>query len=491
MKHLIFLAYLFLFTLNVFSQTKIDGVYDPQRKQYIANANLLSHGGRNPFDIDEVKNGQAVIENTQTNLVGVIDSTGLIIVPMIYHKLEKLDRAPGLFIFYTEAEMGIVNDFAIETVKITITDQQSRIRSSINKDCVFAEQNGKIGLINIRKSKVIIPIEYDFNTWYEEPYEKGRRKGYHIELNDYSAIAKKNHQFYVFNLTTGQRSGPYADVMRTGPKNFFVKDAEGKSKIIDLDFQTVKKIPGTIIDGHDEYVISQQEKFGVYQTDGTEIIPPLYDDIYLINEDAAWVKKDGKWAMFSFEKEKQTPFEYVDVEKINDLFLENLLWVTKMDTTEGNLLVEREYSGINHKPNELKQLIYGVQQLKGSKRLFNCYLDGAGGANWSFAKRSDGYHFTYPPLLDVEPEAWDMVYYVPSCIDPSGMHGYKKGDKYGIKPEAVKYEGILYDALELTINCECGCVISRGMIMSYATDYSGNKGCIFKKTIPYVQYQLK
>lgn len=492
MKYFLLLTLAFFFFAEGFAQTKIEGVYDPQYKRYIANANLTSHARTNPYDIDDVNHGFAIIKNTQTNTFGVIDSTGAIRVPLIYNLIEEIERAPGFFIFYSSSEMGILNNIGNEILKVAITDNKARIRSSSHKDFVFVEQNNKIGLINLRKSRIIIPVECDFNAWYEEKYERSRRLGYHIELNEYSAIAKKNHLFYVFNLTTGQSSGPYVDVMRTGPKHFFVKDASGKCKIIDLDFQTDKKIPGTIIDAHDEYVISQQkDKFGLYTTNGSEVIAPLYDDLYLINDDAAWVKKDGFWAMFYLEKELQTPFEFLDIEKTNELFLENLLWVTQLDTTNDNLHTFREYSGINECPNHLKSLIFAVQQLKGSKRLFNTYLDRNGSANYSFAKKADGYHVTYPPLLKVEPEAWDMVYYVPDCIDPNGMIGYKKGNKYGLDKQAVKYEGLLYDALELRMNCNNGCLISRGMIMSYTVDYTGNKGCYFSKAIPFSQYKLR
>jgi len=397
-----------------------------------------------------------------------------------------------MFIFNNPEEMGVVNNLGAEVLKIAKTGKKDEIKPTLNKDCVFAVQGNKIGLINIRKAKVVIPVEYDLTNWYEEKYERSRKLVYHIELNDFSAIAKKDHLFYLFNLTTGQRSGPYVDVMRTGPKNFFVKSADGQTKIIDLDFQTVKKIPGSIIDAYEEYVISQRnDKYGVYHVDGSEVFPCIYDDLYFINDDAAWVKKNDAWAMFSFDGEKQTPFEYLEIEKINDLFLENLLSVTHLDTTAGNLKIQREYAGINDCPNDLKSLIYGIQQLKGSKRLFNTYLDKTSSANRSFVKSHDGYHMIYPPLNEVEPEAWDMVYYVPDCIDPSGMIAYKKGNKYGLEKAEVKYEGILYDSLELTINCSNGCVISRGIIMSYAVDYSGNKGCYFKKTIPVGDYKVQ
>jgi hypothetical protein len=83
------------------------------------------------------------------------------------------------------------------------------------------------------------------------------------------------------------------------------------------------------------------------------------------------------------------------------------------------------------------------------------------------------------------------VYYVPDCIDTFGMIGYKKGNKYGLDKQAVKYEGLLYDALELRMNCNNGCLISRGMIMSYTVDYTGNKGCYFSKAIPLSQYKLR
>jgi hypothetical protein len=117
-------------------------------------------------------------------------------------------------------------------------------------------------------------------------------------------------------------------------------------------------------------------------------------------------------------------------------------------------------------------------------------LDYFGGANRSAALKSDGWHFTYPPLLQIEPEAWEEVRYVPNCVDPYGMMAYRNKGKWGVDKEDVRYEGVLYDSMELTMNCTCECIVKNGYVYSNSTDYTGTRkdNCYWDKQMKLEMY---
>jgi hypothetical protein len=226
---------------------------------------------------------------------------------------------------------------------------------------------------------------------------------------------------------------------------------------------------------------------------GEELIPFIYEDILFLNDDALWLKREGKWALSDYRHQVKTAFEFLDIEQSNTWFIQQLLEVTRLDTTGGNLFVEREYAGINSCPTELKKLIYQTELLFGSKRLYNTLLDASRCTNRSAARRADGWHFIYPPLFEIESEAWDAVRYVPNNVDPGGMMGYCLKGKWGVDTKDVRYAGILYDSMELSFNCDNGCIIKHEYIYSYSINYSiNNKGsCYWNKEMPLKDYRVR
>jgi len=169
-----------------------------------------------------------------------------------------------------------------------------------------------------------------------------------------------------------------------------------------------------------------------------------------------------------------------------------LLEVTRLDTTGGNLYIKRDYAGINDKPTDLKIMVYMTMQLAGSKRLFNTLLEQRG-ANRSVAKKADGWHFLYPPLGTIEPAAWEDVRYVPNWIDPYGLQAYKRNGEWGFEQDEIRYEHILYDSMDLTLNCTCECFVRNDYVFSNTTNYDGNmnRPCIWEKRMKYEEYTVR
>jgi hypothetical protein len=482
------LLIVFLKWCELGAQVYIDGTYDRQYRSFIPHVNLLNHGMNAMYEVDLMVHGYGVIKNRE-HLCGVIDSTGRLVIPMEYQKLTACRSQKAHFIFYRDQKMGIIGYNGFEQCVMrqkNENDLANQIVESRQEGLFYLLINGKRGLFDMSRSKVIIPAEYDDANFLNEGFEKARRQHAWMYMNDTLAMVRQKDSVFVYDLRSGVRSKAYQDVVLLNNGHLFLKGFDGFAAVSGDFLNPVNALPFRVCDTYNDCIIGKGIRgFGVTTANGDELVPFIYEDILFLNKNALWLKHDGKWAVSDYRHQVKTAFEFLDIEQSNTWFIQQLLEVTRLDTTGGNLFVEREYAGINHCPTEIKKLIYQTELLFGSKRLYNTLLDAKGCTNRSAAKRSDGWHFMYPPLNKVEPEAWEAVRYVPNNVDPSGMMGYCLNGKWGVDTKDVRYAGILYDSLELSFNCDNGCIIKHEYIYSYSINYSiNNKGsCYWNKEV--------
>ena len=481
---------------NLCAQYKIEGTYDAKYQRFIPHVNLLNHGFDPMYEVSTMVHGYGVIKDKSKRL-GVIDSTGTLVVPIVYDRLDECRFQPGAFIFLRGNTIGIISRNGYEQCTISAHGNggdQNEIHQTKYLGFFYFEQNGKIGLFNVRKSKAIIPAEYDMANYLNEVLEKTRRQHAKMYLNDTIAIARKQDSVFVFNLENGQRSKPYRDVVLLSTGQFFLQSFTDYVAVSSDYMDPVNTQPFRVLDTYNDFLLGRSAVgYGVTDAKGEVRIPFIYEDIYFLNKDALWLKQNGMWVLSDYNHTLLTPFEFMDIEQSNQWFIHQLMEVTKLDTTAGNLYVRREYAGINDSPTDLKELVYLVEALLPTKRIYNTVLDYKRCTNRSAARKADGWHFIYPPLGQVEPEAWTEVRYVPNCVDPYGLMSYCKNGKWGLEMDDVRHQYVMYDSKEMTINCHNGCLVKNGYIYSYATNYSANNrgNCLWEKKMKWEEYIVK
>ena len=70
---------------------------------------------------------------------------------------------------------------------------------------------------------------------------------------------------------------------------------------------------------------------------------------------------------------------------------------------------------------------------------------------------------------------------------------YRSRGKWGVDVKDISYEAVLYDAMELAINCTSECIIKKGYIYSYVSNpnYSATEKCVWEKQIKLEEYVVR
>ena len=214
----------------MFAQSRIDGTYDPKYKAFIPHVNLLNNGMDPRYRVDKLVHGYGAIEDKNAKLIGVIDSTGKVCVPLEYVSLESCSSQPGYFIFHREGKTGLVNMSGVEMCTIASggkRDDRNRLVQSKLSDLFFVFVNDKVGLFDARRNKVIVPAIYDRTNFLNDRMELARRKHAWIFMNDSIAIVKRADTLFIHDLENLQRSAPYRDIVLLSNGQFFLQSFNG------------------------------------------------------------------------------------------------------------------------------------------------------------------------------------------------------------------------------------------------------------------------
>ncbi len=190
---------LFIFSIKLNAQQIIDGYYDPAHKEFFAKANLLNRFNE-PYEISTFEDGFATIKLLKTaadrqleiennvngvmvvsenrDRIGLMDSTGRVVLPMRYNKLERLNwNYNKYYKFRVNDSIGIATIDGRELIKLKKWKMDKSvgkynrcleeykngvsINSTIHRDIVSVKSGDKIGLFSLLKEKYLIPIEFD------------------------------------------------------------------------------------------------------------------------------------------------------------------------------------------------------------------------------------------------------------------------------------------------------------------------------------------
>ncbi len=463
------------------SQEKIEGFYDGKAKRFHPNVNL-THDPDLFYECDPFKEGHAVVHKIQKksgrHLSGVIDTSGKVIVPFIYDDLEwELFGRSHYFLFYAGDSIGVVTVSGKELLKYKRNwsknlsgcgkrcfDQQGETgtfltyKRNADQEFVTVKMNSKIGLYSLDQKRFVIPVEYDCEMRESWPCELCREGGGDIAVTDHYAVCKKNGMKNAYDLTTGEKSDVYEDIIVLKSNEVYLRTKEGKGMLVNDVIHPRNLLQYEVLESFNNYILVKADnKMGMMNSNKEMKIPLEYDDIYFLDGRYLWVKKNGWWAISDDEGNLKTAFEFMNIQYLNTGYFNSLLYCTKLDTTGGTMYTKNYSPGIFGLENTIKALARKSLKNKDSRITFSASPDRDGSRSYNtetYAQKADGFHRITcdETSVKIAEESWDAIHYLP--LTSNGFRGYKKGNKYGLKTTEVNYEAILFDAnpIEYTTN---------------------------------------
>lgn len=188
------------------------------------------------------------------------------------------------------------------------------------KGNILIKKAGNMGLVN-EQGQTIIPVQYKNILTLKEGYK-----------NEY-IIVNENNQYGLINTSGVVIIEPKYEMVKylNSSSMFAVKEAE-VWKVLDTGNGNV------VIDGgyddisqakSDSFVIVKNGKYGVINSNKEEKIEPQYEDLKYAFSIYYIAKKDGKYGIINAENEEIKPFEYINMEYIENA---NLIQADKTET---------------------------------------------------------------------------------------------------------------------------------------------------------------
>jgi WG containing repeat len=295
------------------------------------------------------KDGYYYVRNKK-NKTGMIDSIGNVIIKPSFEYIERFEnnRAEAGNLFKGKMKRGLI-DF---NGNIVVPFMYDYIYTSENENWVV-EIGEQYGMIN-KNNKIIIPIKYQYVT----------------EANENIIIVKENNKYgFIGEDGKAITKNIYKEVERFYEKKAAVVLEDNSGTIINVEgkemFKPLKNIQfKDIKKGLFKVYNIVTKKSGVYNENGREIIPLIYDEIEL-GDDYIKVKKNNKYGTLDRENNIKIPLEYNEIYYRNN----NQFICTK----------QKLYAVINNKNETIIPLNYNHIEMVDEKYFFARALDSTTG----------------------------------------------------------------------------------------------------------------
>lgn len=434
---------------------QIDGIYDSNARtfygQFIDTGNIkIIHR----FESRKFKDDVGIVEYYYTNAasgfkseitVGLIDTSGKILIPCIYEEL-YLTGNKDFYVFYTPDTTGIfrVRKGAIfQLPRKTQTYYNGIIANDTNNKFCVVRINNSDGVFSFFKERLVVPAEY-----------------LKISLLGSAAICQDTNNFVVYDCTKEVKSQTLKEVF---PLNkgayYFLRFVSGRALVctdpISPDSSIYQKINrDEAIEFYNNHVISKSNGMcGLLDEYGNVTVPFIYDDIYFFDENLLMVKDSGFWAIADYHNKVLTGFQFINVDKQNLVNLRNFIQFSGIDTSanvisnigDSNLGYGKSNAEllacIKKELNAIKSELYAHKLSRYDKYVFPRYV----------LQSEGGFQIVTVGLQDeiiIDSLTWDNVYMIPSVYDYPFEIGVQKGNKYGYYDSNKKINSYLrYDGV--------------------------------------------
>ncbi|MBN1182029.1 MAG: WG repeat-containing protein [Bacteroidales bacterium] len=360
---------------NKFGEKKTEAIYD---EIYV---NLDDQSKHIDKDLIKVKQG---------DLWGLIDTAGNILFPCKYQTIYQIDNSDILVLNSKRSKIKSIYVRNCYTGNLILAKRDGNIIS--NKEYQYIEDfnrsktalvknSDKLGVIN-QKCELIVPCIYDCiddpsydgyikvftgETLFDEVYGYKPKKGLFGYWNTKGELVIK---------TEYENIGPhYKNYIQVKKNGLWGLIDSIENSIIPCRYNWTDHIfhngycevyMGNL---NDEILLdrpSENGKFGLVDSNGTEVIAPIYDNIKPLNNRYVGVCKDKKWAIANNEGNIITQFNY---DWIDDNYYDEMLLVFKgkIEFTYDEYLEYEVYNGL-----------YGYVNLQG-KEVIPCRYSEASG----------------------------------------------------------------------------------------------------------------
>lgn len=281
------------------------GLYDKYNKKEII-----------PVKYDELLylNDDTIIARNEKG-EGIININQKSIIPFKYNFMQYINDS-FIIALNSDGKYGVIN---IKNEEVLAFEYDEIHKVSESNDYCRLTKNNKSGLINAANGAIVIPVEYESIYFIDKEY---------IE-NDL-VIAQKDGKMGIINLNN-KKVAPfiYEHIDLIG--NCFEVYKDGLAGLLDNKGREI--LPTEAIDIMDVragfitarvYVENYDHKYAVYNFDGKEIVPPIYDYIdYGASEKYMIVNKDGIANLVDkiTGEAVLTNSYYSDIRYINDKYL--------------------------------------------------------------------------------------------------------------------------------------------------------------------------
>lgn len=433
--------------------------------------------------------------SNKTVQFGVIDSTGKVIIPCSYDNLYRLksNSDSPYFYFYTKDSITLLNlreenllvlrrDSPKVSRKIYFGTETQFLSADFKRNLVLI-YNGLFQLYNIVEKKFIIPplnsvankqsnfeqLKYGFNegnknftvytnTPFRVDYEELKLHEDIFDLYGLSLI------FFVYDKNNSCFSSAYKLISKYNDSLVFLQDTIGNSfltsnpcnpsNLYNFDYLEVfptDEIANYFSFSHDHmrytgesyfhpFLLARlEDKYGIINKDSTVLIPFVYDDIYVINDSLFWVKKNNYWAVSTINHVLLTDFEFIDIEKMSQVYFTNLMYYSRLDHS---MVGKTYHKYVSAHDADISSISDHAGLIKRFEKSHNYYTNLVGSP--LIAKKSDGYHILTindsTQKIEIDPINYDNILLVPGY-----RPAFQKGDNYGIEPDDITYDGVLID----------------------------------------------
>src|SRR5690554_1767106 len=450
---------------SILQLKQVEGVYDSQEgtfySQYIDKENIkIIHR----FQIKKFVDGLGITEYYYTNSdtqyesrtkYGLIDTNGYILIPCIYERV-LITGSKNNYGFYTNDSLGIISLEKGVILKHPIKNSQPKKENVLRKengfhsfknstDYIVLRINDFLGVYSFDKEKYIIPTIYDKITLY-----------------DNIAVCQSVNNFVFYDCITECKSEIFKEIHTLNEqKYFFVRLKDGKSLICTDPTSPLNSIYTKLqideaLEFNNRYLIATRgDRFGLIDEFGNISVPFVYDDIYFFDKELLLLKKDDLWAISDYKHKLLTQFQFINIDKQNQINLNNFISFSGIDTTDKVIMKYFDYESGYGKFNEyllaeikkslisIKSELYSRKISKYDDFVYPIYVLGSKKGFQLITVKSK-------EELIIDSLYWDNVYMIPRIYDYPFEIGVQKGDKFGYYNSEkniktyLKYDGIYF-----------------------------------------------
>ncbi len=269
------IIFLLLISAVCYGQEHLEGTYDSEKKIFnLANGNVLR----------DFRHGVVAYRDYRTDLMGLIDTTGLVIMEPRYFEIEGFGS--GLSRVTTKAEPWELSYGFIDTLGNVIlppiyTDADTWFYRSMRfAEVLVVAKDGKYGFFDY-KGKGLAPLKYqsiwDFREGLVRVYFEGKAGYVNKEGKEIiPSIYEEAHDFSL-GMALVKKDGEYGWI-----------DTKGLT-VIPFKYEWAMNFSG-------EWAkVKLDGKMIFIDRKGNSKLPTEFDGVGYYRDGIAWAQKDGKW----------------------------------------------------------------------------------------------------------------------------------------------------------------------------------------------------